>query len=445
MQKSIKGKILVIDDEPDIGWIFSKILSENGYQVHIAKTGEEGITKIREKSPGLVFLDMKLPGIDGLETLKNIKEIDKNIVVIMITGYESVEDAVGTMKLGAYDYITKPIPADRLKIIADHAFDTQELTKKVEALQHKLRRDFSLSNIVGNSQQIQKIIDNIEKISQYDITVLIKGESGTGKDLVAQAIHYLSPRAKSPFIPIDCAVLPESLVESELFGYEKGAFTGADCVKIGKIESANGGTVFLDEIGNMVPHIQGKLLRVIQEKKIERLGGKKPVDLNVRIIAATNLNLEEAIKKGLFREDLYHRLNEFPIHLPPLRERREDILLIAQYFIDRFNEQLEKKIKSISPQAQENLLSYHWPGNVRELKNVIRRAVLMGSEVIEIKDLPVEIQNRQVVSSGTKENEDNNLKKLKKKVTKQSEKTLILKVLEENHWNKRKTAKILGV
>lgn len=444
MTSSVMGKIMVIDDEPEIGWIFSKILTESGYKVQTAKSGEEGVAKIKKNYPDLVFLDMKLPGIGGLEVLKKIKEIDKEIAVIMITAYEDVKNAVDAMRLGAYDYTLKPVPIDRLKIIVDHVITTQKLTKEVITLQQKIKEEFTLNNIIGSSPQIQKIIAVIDKIAQNDITVLIRGESGTGKDLIAQAIHYLSHRKEGPFIPIDCAVLPESLVESELFGYEKGAFTGADNIKNGRFESANGGTIFLDEIGNMPPLIQGKLLRVLQERKIERLGGKTPINLDVRIITATNINLEEAIKKGYFREDLYHRINEFTLQMPPLRERGDDIILLADYFLNNFSKISGKGLLNLSPQAKEKLLAYTWPGNVRELKNVIKRAVLFATgKNINIEDLPPSIQN---YCPAQVENKDNRHLKIASKISQEkTEKALILKVLEETHWNKSKTANILGI
>lgn len=448
LKEVVTNKILIIDDEPEIGWIFSKILSGNGYQVQTAQSGEEGLTKIKKICPELVFLDMKLPGIDGLETLKKIKEFDSAPAVIMITGFETVKTAVESMKLGAYDYITKPLPAERLKIIVDHVFNNQKLAKKVTMLQQQLGEGFALNKIIGNSPQLQEVLTVIEKVSRYDVTILIRGESGTGKDLIAQAIHFLSIRKKGPFVPIDCAVLPESLVESELFGYERGAFTGADAMKIGRIEAANGGTVFLDEIGNMPLAVQKKLLRVLQEKKIERLGGKKSIALDVRIIAATNLDLEEAMKKDCFRADLYHRLNEFSVSLPPLRERSEDVLVLAYYFINEFNAEFGKRVKGISPEVQEKFLRYSWPGNVRELKNMVKRVMLMVADTIktiEVKDVNPEILG--LLSSGAQNVLCNGktLKETKAQATEQAERSLICRVLEENYWNKRKSAAALGI
>lgn len=448
MKEAITNNILIIDDEPEIGWIFSKILSGDGYQVQTARSGEEGLTKFKKICPELVFLDMKLPGLDGLETLKKIKEFDRDTAVIMITGFETVKTAVESMKLGAYDYITKPLPAERLKIIVDHVFNNQKLAKKVTMLQQQLGEGFSLNKIVGNSPQWQEVLTVIEKVSRYDVMILIRGESGTGKDLIAQAVHFLSNRKKEPFVPIDCAVLPESLVESELFGYERGAFTGADAMKIGRIEAANGGTVFLDEIGNMPLAVQKKLLRVLQEKKIERLGGKKSIALDVRIIAATNLDLAEAMKKDFFRADLYHRLNEFSVSLPPLRERSEDVLVLTHYFINEFNAEFGKRVKGVSSEVREKFLRYNWPGNVRELKNMVRRIMLMVAdnvETIEVKDLNPEIGDLLSLNAHKTLGNSKMLREIKAQATEEAERDLICQVLEENYWNKRKSAIALGI
>jgi len=334
-----RGKILVIDDEPDLGWIFSRILSDDGYKVSSSQTGKDGLAKVREFMPDLVFLDLKLPDKDGIDVLKAIKSIDPGILVIMITGYETIETAVAAVKLGAYDYVPKPIPNERLKIIVDKALETQSLSRKVDLL---TKGGLAINEIIGQSPAMEKVFKSIKGVASHDISVIARGESGTGKELVARAIHALSRRKNKSFVPIDCATLPEALVESELFGYEKGAFTGANGLKTGKFEQANGGTIFLDEIGNLTTHIQVKLLRVLQEREIERLGGSKgPIKIDVRIIAATNRDLEEAVRKDEFRYDLYHRLNVFEILLPPLQERGDDIIFLSQYFLDKFNKVMD--------------------------------------------------------------------------------------------------------
>ncbi|MCG2675775.1 sigma-54 dependent transcriptional regulator, partial [bacterium] len=299
-------KILVVDDEPETGWLFSKILGEEGYKVLAARTGQEGITKIKEELPDLVFLDIRLPGMDGIEVLKEIRRFDNSLLVIMLTGYESVRTAVAAMKLGAYDYLSKPIDNEKIKILIKNALKTKRLAKEVGDLRKEIGKRFALERIIGNSPQMEKVFDLVKRVATHDVTVLLCGASGTGKELIAQAIHYASSRSNRPFIAIDCATLPETLVESELFGYERGAFTGAEARKLGKFELVQGGSLFLDEIGNLTPDTQVKLLRALQERKIERLGGKRPINVDVRLIAATNVDLEKAMEKGLFREDLYH-------------------------------------------------------------------------------------------------------------------------------------------
>jgi DNA-binding NtrC family response regulator len=354
-----------------------------------------------------------------------------------------VKTAVEAMKLGAYDYLTKPVPNDRLKIIIEHALQTRSLSLEVGLLKAELQKEWNIDSIVGNCLGMQEVINSVRKVAGYDITVLIRGESGTGKELVARAIHYASPRANKPFVAVDCATLPEALVESELFGYEKGAFTGADYPKLGRFEMANEGTIFLDEIGNMSPHIQVKLLRVLQEREIEHLGGKKPVKVNVRVIAATNVDLEGAIQHGRFRDDLYHRLNVFTIFLPPLRERGDDVVILSKYFLQKFNKEFDKDIKGISKKVMELFKTYQWPGNARELENTIKSAIIMADDEIELSHLPSTIRNQgeTVVSPPL----TGSLKEMVKHVTAKVEKDAIVKALKESHWNKRKAARKLSI
>ncbi len=436
-------KILVVDDEPEMGWLFSKILGEEGYKVLTARTGQEGITKIKEELPDLVFLDIRFPGMDGIEVLREIRRFDNNLLVIMLTGYESAGTAVAAMKLGAYDYLSKPIDNEKVKIIIKNALKTKRLTREVGDLRQGVRKRFAFERIIRNSPQMEKVFDLIKRVATHDVTVLLYGASGTGKELIAQAIHYASSRSNNPFIAIDCATLPETLVESEIFGYERGAFTGAEARKLGKFELAQGGTLFLDEIGNLPPDTQVKLLRALQERKIERLGGKRPIRVDVRLIAATNVNLEKAMEAGRFREDLYHRLNVFPIHLPPLKEREGDVPLLAGYFLAEFNKELKKKVRKISEEALELLVKYHWPGNVRELENTIKSAVLLAEDAILPQHLPQKIQavRDEVNLSELK----GSLKEVSKKATQRVEKELITKVLREVHWNKSKASRLLSV
>ena len=443
-----KETILLVDDDPEMLWVFSKILKAEGYTVITADGGKKALAEIEEERPDLVILDMVMPEMDGIQTLKKAKKIDKNLLVIMLTAHGSIESAVKAMKLGAYDYLTKPIDNERIKIVVKNALKTQLLTRKVTNLQEQLGEKFKFSNIIGNSSQMQKVYELVKRVAPYDVTVLLQGKTGTGKELIARAIHWNSNRANGPFVPIDCAALPESLVESEIFGYEKGAFTGADRRKLGKIELAEGGTLFLDEVGNLTPAIQVKLLRALEERKIEHLGGKKPIEVNTRIIAATNVDLRESIKKGLFREGLYHRLNVFFILLPPLRERKGDVLLLAKHFLQEFTQKLNKGIKSFSSEAIKALLKYQWPGNVRELKNAVKSAVLLAGDTILLEHLFLSMQkmNDELgVNWSIKLQKDVSLNKMSKRITHKVERRLIIQALKVTHWNKRKTARILHI
>ena len=446
-----RGKILVIDDEPEIGWIFSKILNDNGYDVASSQTRKDGLKQVQKFMPDLVFLDLKLSDSDGICVLKEIKNIDPEILIIMITAHETIQTAVQAMRLGAYDYIPKPIPNERLKIIVDKALETQSLSREIKLLR---KGTAPLNGIIGQSQPMQKLFKLVRSAASHGVSVILRGESGTGKELVARAIYALSKRKDKPFVPLDCATLPETLVESELFGYEKGAFTGADALKIGKLETANEGTLFLDEIGNFTTHIQIKLLRVLQERKIERLGGKSPISIDVRIISATNMDLEKAVRSGEFRDDLYYRLNVFEIILPPLRERGDDIGLLAQYFLGEFNREMGKNIKGFSDEVINSFKNYFWPGNVRELQNTVKTAVILAKDRILPRHLSSSINNNKEVSnkgansifSNLKTNSNRvSLRETKRGVTWDAEKYLIEKTLNETAWNKRKAAEILDI
>jgi len=436
----VDEKILVIDDEPEIGRLFSKILSEEGYQVSVSLNGEEGISRIKKEQPYLLLLDLKLPRKNGISILKEIRRFDKDLLVIVLTGYETVITAVEAMKLGAYDYLSKPVNIGKIKSSLKNALKTQALMKAAHPYLKKAAK-IEPGRIVGNSPQMKKVLDLVKKAAPHDITVLLRGASGTGKELVARAIHRRSRRANEPFVAIDCAILPDTLVESEIFGHERGAFTGANEKKLGKFELAQGGTVFLDEIGNLAPQIQMKLLRSLQEREIERLGGKKPIKIDARLIAATNRDLEKAISRGRFREDLYYRLNVFSIYLPLLRERIGDVELIAEYFLKKFNQIFKKEVKGISPRAKRLLTDYSWPGNVRELKNVIESAVLLANDTILPKHMPLKIQD---VSEKSIEL-PTSLVEVGKQAKHKAEKELIVKILEEVNWNKSNASKILKV
>ncbi|MDD2365034.1 MAG: sigma-54 dependent transcriptional regulator [Desulfuromonadaceae bacterium] len=371
-------KILVIDDEVFIRENVSRILSEDGYQVCLASNALEAIDQVASGEIDLALLDLNLGTENGIDVLKILKEQDPELLVIIITGFGSVESAVEALKMGAFHYMKKPFKADALKVIVKLALQTQILKREVRNLK---RADGCLpgrSPMIGKSREFYEVVDQVREIARIPSTVLITGESGTGKELVARAVHDLSERKDAPFIAINCASIPATLLESELFGHEKGSFTSATVRKTGLFEEAHHGTVFLDEIGEMDMAIQAKLLRVLQERTIRRVGGIKDIDIDVRIIAATNRQLLDKISEGSFREDLYYRINVFPIHIPPLRERSEDISLIASYFLDTFSRAFGRDFKLISPEAAQLLEDYRWPGNIRELRNVIERICIMN-------------------------------------------------------------------
>jgi DNA-binding NtrC family response regulator len=466
-----KVNILIIDDEIDLCQSLSELLEEEEeYKVSITNNGEEGLTKIKEEIPDLVLLDIKMPGINGIETLEKIKVIDKDTLVIMLTAYQTVDSAIKSMKLGAYDYISKPFNYEELKIIIKRALQTRDLSQEVISLREQLRDKFSFRNIIGRSDKIKEVLYKIEKVGPTNATVLIRGESGTGKELIAKTIHQYSPRKDKPFIAVDCAGLPETLIESELFGHTKGAFTGAVDKKIGKFELAQNGTLFIDEIGNLPVNIQVKLLRVLQEREINRIGEKYPIKIDTRIIIAANTDLEKAMKGGTFREDLYYRVNVFSIILPSLRERKEDIPLLASYFLNQFNPILRKNVRSISKRSTQLLIDYSWPGNVRELQNVIQQAIIMAEDIILPEHLPVYLKESiigtDLVSAQVKANENLvgadfmstlgekgkissaegfSLKKIINQLSQETERRIILEVLKKTNWNKAKAARLLKI
>jgi len=466
-----KFNILIIDDEKDLCQSLSELLEEEEeYKVSVANNGEEGLTKIKEEIPDLVLLDIKMPGINGIETLEKIKAIDKDTLVIMLTAYQTVDFAIKSMKLGAYDYIGKPFNYEELKIIIKRALQTRDLSQEVISLREQLRDKFSFRNIIGKSDKIKEVLYKIEKVAPTNATVLIRGESGTGKELVSKTIHQYSLRKDKSFIAVDCAGLPETLIESELFGHTKGAFTGAIAKKIGKFELAQSGTLFIDEIGNLPVNIQVKLLRVLQEREINRIGEKYPIKIDTRIIIAANTDLEKAMKRGAFREDLYYRINVFSIDLPSLRERKEDIPLLALYFLNQFNPILRKNVKSISERSMHLLIDYSWPGNVRELQNVIQQAIIMAEDIILPEHLPFYIKENKVgaglVSAQAKADENLveadfmsalaekgkinstesfSLKGMVSRFSKDTERRIILEVLKKTNWNKAKAARLLKI
>jgi DNA-binding NtrC family response regulator len=389
---SAGASILVIDDEPLIRMTVQDALAAEGFRVTTAETGQKGIDLFRNKHVDVVITDLRLPDLDGVQILKQIKILNPESQVLMITAYGSIDSAVQAMKEGASDYLTKPFAMDELLLIIKRILRMKQLEEENVSLRKKVEERYSLEGLVGKSPQMLKIYELIETVAQTDTTVLISGESGTGKELAANAIHFQSPRKRGPFIKVNCAALPETLLESELFGHEKGAFTGAVRQRKGRFEMADGGTLFLDEIGDISMGVQVKLLRVLQERQFERVGGSETLSVNVRLICATQKDLKEEILKGTFREDLYYRLNVVLVDLPPLRNRREDILLLADHFIDKFSKKMGKEISGLTEDARTLLLKYSFPGNIRELENMLERAIaLIKGKAIQAEDLPDEL------------------------------------------------------
>ncbi|MGK5084980.1 sigma-54 dependent transcriptional regulator [Bdellovibrionota bacterium FG-1] len=372
-------KVLVVDDDADLRLSVASALSESHYLVDQAQDGEEAVNRIRAGRYDLVLLDVNMPRMTGMEALKEIKAHDPSIIVIILTAFSNVRDAIEATREGAYNYLEKPIKAENLVYLVDKALKAQQMVKNISLSAPAFRLPNG-TDFIGQSNEMKRIFAVIDKLSRVDTAVLIRGESGTGKELVASALHYNSPRKDNRFVTINCSAVPENLIESEFFGHEKGAFTGADSRKIGKFQYADGGTLFLDEIGDISPAMQVKLLRALQEKKFTPVGSNREVEVNVRIVAATNRHLEEMIKKNEFREDLFYRLNVLPINLPPLRDRKNDIEILTRYFIDKFNQQHNKQITGLNPEAISLLKAHSWPGNIRELENVIEHAFVIEND-----------------------------------------------------------------
>jgi DNA-binding NtrC family response regulator len=440
-------RILIVDDEEFIRLSLQQILSEEKYKIILNDSGSAALKTIKDEEVDLVLLDLNLPDMSGLDVLNQIKNVQPEILTIIMTGFASVESAVEAIKLGAYDYIKKPFKADAIKLITRLALETQSLKKTVSELKEQSLAGKSIESMVGNSSVINTIKTQIIEYSKHDsATVLITGQSGTGKELVASALHNLSERRDKEFVEINCASIPENLLESELFGYEKGAFTDAKSSKAGLLEKADGGSLFLDEIGEMSTLLQAKLLRVIENKKFMRLGSTKEITSDVRIIAATNKNLKEAISKKNFREDLYYRLNVLRIELPALKERGEDIILLANYFLENFRKKFNKRITGFSDESKNRLLSYEWPGNIRELKNIVERiCILQKQQIVEAHHLPAELTNspENKLTAEDKQSDFNNLSF--EEILRETEINLIKKAYEQSGKNTSQTARILKI
>lgn len=450
-------RVLIVDDEELIRASLKKAATEEGYEVFLAENGKEALTFVESADLDLVLLDLRLPDLNGIEVLKRIKEIDEDLLVIIITGYASVESAVEAIKIGAYDYIKKPFKADSIKLILKLALDKLKLNREVQRFIRTQRKEYGFENIIGQSIKMKEVYHLVKKIVRHDApTVFIRGESGTGKELIARAIHNMSKRAMGAFIEIDCASMPATLLESELFGYEKGAFTDANRSKPGLLEEADKGTIFFDEIGDMELILQKKILRVLEEKSFRRLGSLKKVHSDFKIIASTNRNLETLISEGMFREDLYYRLNVMPIFLPPLRERERDAALLTKFFIAKFNKEYKRMVEGLSPEVEPLLVQYPWPGNVRELKNVIER-IMIVNDVSKIlpEHLPVEILSKaketstkssSVTGSWIQLPDDGlDFNQVIANITSDLKKQIILQALEKTNGNKTKASRLLGL
>jgi two-component system response regulator AtoC len=432
-------RLLVVDDDPVALNLLKEVLSKEGYAVTTALSGEEAIALGTERPFDLVITDVRMGNTDGMEVLRSFKKTAPDTTVIMITAFGSIETAIEAIREGAFDYISKPFKLEEIKITIERALEQRRLFEENKLFRQELVQKYQFENVVGRTPQILQVYKTIAKVANTKSTVLLCGESGTGKELVARSIHYNSQRNHRPFVPVDCASLVESLLESELFGHVKGAFTGALFSKRGLLEEADGGTLFLDELSNLSLSMQTRLLRFLQEHEIKRVGGTESLRLDVRIIAATNQVLETLVKQGKFREDLFYRLNVVSITLPPLRERRDDVPLLADHFLHKFSEEHHKEISHISPEALEILIQYDWPGNVRELENTIERAIILSFHPIILPgDLPQHI-------TGSKGGRDLVLFPEKPLSLKEVEKSYVLKVLQETRGNKKRAAEILGI
>lgn len=458
------NRILVADDEESMRWVLSKALKRKGFNVDLANDGRQALAMIQENSYDLAILDIKMPGISGLDLLDRVRELKSDLLVVIMTAEASMKNAVEAMKRGAYDYITKPFDLDVIDAIIEKVERAREIAGQVTLLKHELKDRYQVEkNIIGNSPAMREVYKTIGKVAASDVTILIQGESGTGKELVARAIHYNSGRLGKPFVAINCAAIPRDLLESELFGSEKGAYTGASERKQGKFEQANQGTIFLDEIGDMPLDLQAKILRVLQEQEVTRIGGTQNISVDVRIVAATNQGLMEKVRSKEFREDLYYRLNVVPINLVPLRERREDIPDLVRYFLERTSSEMDVSSKRISDDGMASLASHSWPGNVRELENAIKRAVILsndpmltaadfegllpagGASVAVTQETSLEAlvdMKLRACLTGIEKLDKGNIHTM---VLEQVERPLLRYILEKTRWNQVKAADILGI
>jgi DNA-binding NtrC family response regulator len=438
------ASILVVEDDRAQREALKEILQAEGYDLETAPDGETGLQRLQEQGFDLVLTDMALPGMNGLDILKFLVHRQPHCLCIIITGYATVKNSVDAMRQGAYDYLPKPVDPQELRLVVHRALDHQHLQKENLDLKKQLFKRFGFANIIGASEQIHQLFDLVRKVADTDSTVLLLGESGTGKELIARAIHYNSHRRQGPLVPVNCAAIPEELLESELFGHERGAFTHAIRTRIGRFEQASGGTIFLDEVADMSPSLQVKLLRVLQDRSFERIGGVKSIKVDIRVIAATNQNLESLVSQSKFREDLYYRLKVIPLRVPPLRERVGDIPLLAAHFFQQFSKKKNKAPKRLSPAAMALLNRYSWPGNVRELENLMERLVILTEgDVVEVKDLPPRFQETLSLGVGGESIDFSPDGLNLPQALHELERRLILKALEQSNWVKSRAAQLL--
>ncbi|HEY8808925.1 MAG TPA: sigma-54 dependent transcriptional regulator [Solirubrobacterales bacterium] len=438
--------ILVADDDASIRSLLKQLLADEGFAVLEASTGIEVVDKVKESSPDLVIMDVRMPELDGIEALARLKSTNPKTAVLIMTAFGSSNAAIRAMELGAFDYITKPFELDKISHSVKRVLDYQDLTAEVEVLRDEISSLVQTERIVGNSPAMQEVYKTIGKVAKADATVLITGESGTGKELVAEALHFNSNRRSGPMVKVSCAALPETLLEAELFGHEKGSFTGAMTQRRGRFEMADKGTIFLDEIGEMTVPTQTKLLRVLQERKIERIGSNLPIKVDIRIIVATNKDLQKQVEQNKFRDDLYYRLNVINIHMPPLRDRKEDIPSLVEHFLAKHRYSATAQPAAISEEAIRRLMEYNWPGNVRELENVIERAVVLSrGQIITSRELPFGDHDAAEGEEGEGEADAKGDSSFFKKSVAQFEKDLIMKALRDANGNRSKAAEMLGI
>jgi two-component system response regulator AtoC len=451
-------RVLVIDDDPGVRDYMEALVSRQGFRVFLAADAEQALSGLDDTRPDIVTLDVVLPGMDGLETLRRLKQRAPNVPVVMLSGHGQARNIVEAMRLGASDFLRKPFEVEELELAFQKALEKRALKQEVERLRGRARSETELLLLCGDNQKMREVREIIEQVADTDITVLVRGESGTGKELVARTIFQLSGRRDQPFVKVNCAALPSELLESELFGFEKGAFTGAQKRKLGKFEYANHGAIFLDEISEMHPALQAKLLQVLQDGEFSRLGGESDVHVDTRVIAATNRNLEEAVADGSFREDLYYRLNVVTVHLPPLRERVDGIPLLVDHFLRKNNEQYRKDLKALSTETMDIFMKYPWPGNVRELENMVRRMVVLGNESTVLAEIslrgsapssrtaqPDPGHDLAALGVDFSKGEAIDLKAISRRAAQVAEKRVIERVLQQTRWNRKEAAEKLQI